>query len=281
MSFGDISSNLQLPSDTRTLPVVLELQRLLKPLSANNAVLRNTTELLLSNDPAKKPDLKRIRALREQNKQIARAAADMVATVDVQVAGQLPDVISKARQARNQFQQLIDDFSQALSQSMQAEQTYLRAMLGAQQNADAAPANKLLNESQIAVGEEIASHAPTESDPLLPASKQVYSREQALLREIQDNDTFAKERGQVLTDVQSSIEDVNAIFKDLAHMVNDQRSQTDHIEVNIRDSVENVSGATRELGKTQKRRESRKRFFFSLLLAIAAVLAVLIILIVN
>lgn len=280
MSFGDISPGHPrelspiLPAQTPT-PVLTpdaELRGTLKALASNNAALRRTSQQLCSSDPARHPPLKRVRELREQNRDIARAAANFASRVD-------------SPEARAQFQFLVEEFSDALRESVQAETDALETA-SARQTA-AANEQRILTENQVAVqlDEErkvLPPRRPTERDPLLVGvSRLQTANEAAVLREIHGNDAFVRERNAVLTEIQSSVDDVNSIFKDLSVMIGDQHSQIEYVEVAVGDASENVANARRELIKTQRRREKRKSLFFCTLLSIAAIIALFLIIVLS
>lgn len=282
MSFGDIShartrepsTLLQgQPSSSPLLTPAAELRGTLKALAANNAALRRTSQQLRSSDPSRHPPLNRVRELREQNRDIARAAANFASRVD-------------SKDARAQFQVLIEEFSDALRESIQAETDALEMASTRQPHPNRD--TKHLTENQVAVqlDEErrklVNPKAPSETDPLLGAQPRLQTaNEAAVLREIHSNDTFVRERNAVLTEIQSSVDDVNSIFKDLAVMVGDQQSQIDYIDVAVGDAAEHVSHARRELLKTQRRREKRKSLFFCTLLSIAAIIALFLIIVLS
>ncbi|CAN8066884.1 unnamed protein product [Agarophyton chilense] len=276
MSFGDVA--LTLPSaDAQSAPVIAELQRLLKPLSANNSALRNTTKSLLNPQSGSPPDLKRVRALREQNRQIARAAQALVTAIDTRLAAASTQVVQRAGAAKKEYQLHLDEFSAALQQSVRAEKQYIEST----QQAYFQERNRRETESQASLQQEQdAIRIASESEPLLQSAQRT-ARERATLRELSTNQSLARETNQVLTEVHSSIDDVNTIFKDLAVMIGDQRSQVEYVEVAVADSELNVQRAQRELEKTKRRHERNKRFFFGALVTMALVIAVVLILLLS
>lgn len=282
MSFGDIAPDLPVNPPVPTPPALCELQRLLKPLAANNAALRNTTSSLESEHSLQASELKRARALREQNRQIAQAAAGLVTSIDLQIVAADPDLADKAEASKREFHHHLDDFSEALTDSVVAER-HLIAKHAASHTDSASPASQnprgmSMTTTQVAIEQDAAlPRSSTESDPLLAKSRTRTAQEQAILREIQANDKLVQERHTALSEIQASVDDVNSIFNDLAVMVGDQRSQVEYVEVAVGDAAGNVSAATREIEKTQRRREARKRFFFVTLLSIAAIIALFLI----
>lgn len=280
MSFGDISSGrsrepstlLQGQLSSPMLTPDAELRGTLKALAANNAALRRTSQQLRSPNPAQHPPLNRIRELREQNRDIARAAAGFASRVD-------------SPEARAQFQFLIEEFSDALRESVKAETDTLEMASTPSSTTTKEPRNLTENQVAVQLDEErkvLHPQGPSETDPLISGSSHLQTaNEAAVLREIHSNDTFVRERNAVLTEIQSSVDDVNSIFKDLAVMVGDQQSQVDYIDVAVGDAAENVSHARRELLKTQRRREKRKSVFFCTLLSIAAIIALFLIIVLS
>lgn len=273
MSFGDLNPSHLPVSQTATAET--ELRGALKALGANNASLRRTSALLRSDDASARPNLKQVRALRDQNREMARAASLVAARVDMQAArtGRESEAAS-ARQVRAQFEALVDDFSDALRESVEAEKMLLAsspAVSPSHREQPVAPPQLAGEETRVLVDE---------SSPLLAEAVHTQS-ERAQQREVQANDEMFEERHAVLTEIQSSVDDVNSIFKDLAAMIGDQRSQIEYIEVDVADAAENIGAARRELHKTQIRRQNRKSFFFCTLLFIACVIAVLLIILLN
>ncbi|KAI0561192.1 hypothetical protein FGB62_91g02 [Gracilaria domingensis] len=276
MSFGDVS--LTFPAaDAQSAPAISELQRLLKPLAANNAALRDTTKALLDPQPQAPPDLKRVRALREQNRQIARAAASLVTAIDTRLAAASAQIVQNASTAKREFQFHLDEFSDALQQSIRAEKQYVESI----QEAHAEERSRRQEENEAALQQEReALRIASETDPLLQSAQRT-ERERATLREQSAHQSLARETNHVLAEVQTAVDDVSSIFKDLAVMVGDQRSQVEYVEVAVSDSAVNVERAQRELEKTKKRHERDKRFFFAALITVALVIAVILILLLS
>ncbi|PXF46191.1 hypothetical protein BWQ96_04068 [Gracilariopsis chorda] len=281
MSFADVAHKLPVAADVHSAPAVAELQRLLKPLAANNTALQHAAAQL-SSDASPLPNaplLRRVRALREQNRHIVRAASNLVVALDALLPNASAPLLRRAADAKARFQTLLHDFSRLVHHSAAAENAYLQRLQ--QQPAPHEP--HALTESQTALVEEekqLLFVTPTESQPLLPASQRT-AAERATLRELHTTHSLAREQNTVLTEMQSSIHDVNSIFKDLAVMVADQRPQLEYVEVALSDSTRDVQRARNELEKTKRRHERNKRFFFVSLLSVAAVVAVLLILVFN
>lgn len=283
MSFGDIArgaprshaSLLTAPVTPAASPTpAMEFRGTLNALAANNAALRRTSAQLRAERPEDRPSLSRVRQLREQNREIAQAASVLKARVD-------------DPEAQRQFQALIGDFSSALHDSMRAERDALESSSArAAEGEDMVSPTSRLTEGQVAVQAEenaLEARPAAETDPLLPSSatRLHTASEAAVLREIQGNDSLVRERNQVLTEIQSSVEDVNSIFNDLAVMIGDQRTQVEYVEVTVGDATENMANARRELIRTQRRRERRKSFFFCALISIALVIALFLIILLS
>lgn len=133
--------------------------------------------------------------------------------------------------------------------------------------------------SGVAVEEMIKGReVGTETEPLLAANR---GREEAMLREVRMNDGLVRERNVALSEIRASVEDVNAIFKDLAVMVGEQNEQVEYVEVAVAEAAFAVDRGGRELGKTQRRRERRKGVFFCALLSIALVIALMVIIVLS
>lgn len=285
MSFGDIATT---PSGPSASSAYNELHRLLKPLALNNAALRDTaTELSRSTAPSP-GTLKRMRALREQNRHIAGAAASIVAQAD-------DDGSANDAAARAELKALLDDFSSALAESAAVERDVLPRMnappssprISQQWNSS----KQQLNENDVALqlydnssaddnDENAGRYRNNEGTHLLSVGSPP-QRSQLAYRSADMRDGFIAERRAALSDIQSSVDDVNAIFKDLASLVDDQRSQVDYVDVAVADSVSRVDLARREIEKTQRRRNSRKSFFFCTLFSIAFAIAIFLIILLT
>ena len=277
MSFGDLSSPTSHSENITPsiLPQISELKRFFTPLAANTAALRKATALLSEDE--KQVDLKRIRALREQNRQIIITAGNSVKAIDSLIGKEPPNVIEAAQATKLEFHRLLDDFSIALTESVEAE----KFVVG--RNHDIQNNDSIMNEQQVAIEQEQLNQQAQETDSLLSTSQPQYhtAREAAIQREIEDNDRFLQERNAILTETQTSILEVNSIFRDLATMISDQGSQIEHIEETTAQTAITISRTRRELERTQQRREDRKKFFFCTLLSIALIIAVMLIILLS
>lgn len=291
MSFGDITTHsppraIPPPIPSSYPPPSTQIQGSFKALAANNAALRRLSNQLRSLDLSLQPSLKRVRELREQNRDIARAAANFAARLD-----------APAERAR--FQRLVEEFQAALKESVEAEREALQRMsgddgagdsdLGANGGEGRMRGGGELTESQVALGDVFGGaigrgvdYGTMEGGGKARMEGAVRTRnEQAVLREIETNDAIVRERNQVLGEIQSSVDDVNSIFKDLAVMIGDQRAQVEYVEVSVGESVEHVGKGNRELLRTQERRERRRGTFFCLLLSIALLIALFLIVLLS
>lgn len=269
MSFGDISPLRRAPASSllqphrlpsRSLTPDAQLRGTLNALAANNATLRRTSDLLRSPNKLLHPPLNRVRQLRKQNRDIARAAANFAHSVEEDTT-------------RQEFQKLVEEFTDALRESVEAETDALEMESAARE-----VATTQWSEGHVALQvedeEKKLVNAPPlgEKDALLQKTAPRTAKEAATLRELQVTDSYVRERNAMLTEIQSSVDDVNSIFRDLAIMVGDQQTQIDYIDVSVEDTAENVANARRELLRTQRRRERRKSMFFCTLLSIAAII---------
>jgi syntaxin 5 len=76
------------------------------------------------------------------------------------------------------------------------------------------------------------------------------ANQQAQLQEFapQDN-SYIQQRGEAITQIESTINELGGIFSQLAQMVSEQSEQIQRIDANTDDVVDNVEGAQRELMK--------------------------------
>lgn len=310
MSFGDLVSTPSLHNGGSS-PQFGELSRLLKPLALNNAALRQTAAELAHSSAPSPVTLRRMRALRDQNRHIATAAATLAAQ-----GGE--DVESDAA-VRSKLKSLLDEFSTALSESLTVERSVLSRVNSSttsttspssSQAFDSNHATSLVSRSDSSsltstnTKESIAGgggdgerggdimendlplhlhHSRKEetSEESSPLINQQQQQQHAPYKSADMRDAFVAERRTALADIQASVDDVNTIFKDLAGMVDDQRSQVDFIDVAIAETAVRVDAGRRQLEKTQRRRDGRKSFFFCTLFAVAFIIAILLIVVLS
>lgn len=341
MSFGDLLSSsssppVHVPSTevTPSSPANTELQRLLKPLSLNNAALRETTvQLAQQRDNPSASTLKRMRALRDQNRHIAGAAASLITDTDVYMASE--------HHSRTQLKSLLDDFSSAVVKSVNVERKVINhlqeqdidisSFLATASNASSLTSSPVItsahpfvqhnannlggNTSLIDANKLVLTPASSssnlsslfqnsnnaESTPLVNHKSFNYSStvinddddddddnferqqqvQRSTYREADLSEGFLAEKHATLKQIQSSVDDVNAIFKDLAVMVGDQGAQVDYIEVAMSDSAAQVEMARKQLEKTRQRRNARKSLFFCTLFIIAFIIAIFLIILLT
>lgn len=321
MSFGDVSdsgmagmSSSPYSPTSHVSPISEQLRGKVAAMRANNASLRRMSGSLIIRTDQDVADedaesvrasnisiLRRLRILRVQNRELAHAAGMM--------APQLP-VDDPSRIA---FEDAVAEFGEALKQSMEREKI---AVVGDFQidstPPDTSPGSSPSRTSRSMNDGDAREALVTEQSPLLmkdsstkvalqeeeekrsrqnyggfasPSSSQQQSytttHHDAVLREIQSNELLRRERDAAMREVQTSIEDVNAIFKDLALMVGEQNAQVEYVELHIGDAADNMKAAKKQLDRAQRKREKRKRFFFFMLLCIALFVAFLLLILLS
>lgn len=335
MSFGDLgdtditlSSPSPAPSsasrqDSRRLSSrisgidgqVTELQRLLKPLALNNASLRQSTHVLQNESRPSAAALKRMRALRDQNRNIASAAATLVSRLDASS----PNTAT----IRSSFKPLLDDFAALYTLSVRAERNAVTRLNDLSPSAstpviphvrsrshphlpsilnykDASSPEKLSDASGMpkharSVSIELHGALLDEEERRTSAAREAFSSNdhasesasliqsspasstQSVYQSVDLRDEFVSERRVAIDDINSTMHDVSSIFKDLAVMVDDQRAQVVTADLAVADSVTRVDAAQRELMKTYQRRNRRKSFFFCTLFSVASIISIFLI----
>jgi len=142
-----------------------------------------------------------------------------------------------------------------------------------------------------------ASHSIHDDNPLLKSKavdddeeKQAFLAEdslkkqrqqQVLQNELEFNDTIIAEREEGIREIESTINEVNTIFRDLAELVNEQGQMIDNIENNISQTVVRTDQANQELVKASKYQKSARTKMCCLLLIILIVSAVLTVIFVH
>eukprot|EP00188_Purpureofilum_apyrenoidigerum_P005404 Plantae.Rhodophyta-Purpureofilum_apyrenoidigerum.ctg6989.p1 GENE.Plantae.Rhodophyta-Purpureofilum_apyrenoidigerum.ctg6989~~Plantae.Rhodophyta-Purpureofilum_apyrenoidigerum.ctg6989.p1 ORF type:complete len:266 (+),score=56.99 Plantae.Rhodophyta-Purpureofilum_apyrenoidigerum.ctg6989:342-1139(+) len=125
---------------------------------------------------------------------------------------------------------------------------------------------------------------PTETTTLLsPPGKQ--NQFQLLLQEeegakksaeeqaMESNEQFMFQRQEAMSHVHQQLQDVNAIFKDLAVVIGDQGEQIEYIENATAEAKDDVTKGKREIKKRDARLHSRRKFFYMALLIMAFAIA--------
>lgn len=266
MSFGDLKSQPSLtpsPPSPAPSPRDTELQRLLKPFALNNAALAQISSELTESSTPSTHTLKRMRALRAQNRNIEAAATTLLATQD----------LSSEHGANAELQTLLKQFEKALMQSIHAERAAVKR-LDAQQQSEA--------NAHAQQGQSLPpSHRRDEQVALLQRKDQLVTDAQPVYRAVDMRDAFLDDRRSAMTRIQTSVNDVNVIFKDLAVMVNDQSDQVELVDVAVEESAMHIENATAEMRKTQIRRARRKSLFFCTLFVIAMIISITLFLLFN
>ena len=80
-----------------------------------------------------------------------------------------------------------------------------------------------------------------------------------------------------MSDIHSSIGDVQSIFVDLASLVGEQRQQVEVYDDQAAEAAARVNAARRQLELAEARRATRKSIFFCLLFTAAAIISVVLI----
>lgn len=178
--------------------------------------------------------------------------------LDVQLPALQGDTLQLARDTKRNFTTLLDEFLVALRDSAQAESHVLSAMRTA-----------LISELPA---EERQVKEPKESDALLLQAEQERRGDEMV---------FAQERWEMLSDIESSIHDVNSIFSDLAGLIAAQGTAVEHVETTTEDAAQFVDRSNRELHVSKFRQARNKNLFFTLLIIVASIIAVFLIILLN
>jgi len=101
------------------------------------------------------------------------------------------------------------------------------------------------------------------------------NQQQMLHNELDFNDNIIAEREEGIREIESTINEVNIIFRDLAELVNDQGQMIDNIENNVSQTVVRTDQANQELTKASSYQKSARTKMCCLLLIILIVAAVL------
>lgn len=295
---------------------VAELQRLLKPLALNNASLRQSTHVLQNESRPSPTSLKRLRALRDQNRNIASAAATLVSRLDASS----PNTNS----IRSSFKPLLDDFASLYTLSVKAERNavtrlnelspsastpaiphvrsrshpHLTSFLNHKDSLTSSPEKSPiisampshtrsvsieLHGALLEEEEQRSSAARENASPNNHGAESTSllspspASSQASYQSVDLRDEFVSERRVAIDNINSTMHDVSSIFKELAVMVDDQRAQVATADLAVAESVTRVDAAQRELIKTHERRNRHKSFFFCTLFSVASIISVFLI----
>ena len=86
----------------------------------------------------------------------------------------------------------------------------------------------------------------SEQEPLLGNSRK-FQQLQVMDNQIEYHESLINEREEEIIGIQTSITEVNEIFRDLGTLVNEQGYMLDNIESNVEHTSVNMQGATNEL----------------------------------
>lgn len=99
--------------------------------------------------------------------------------------------------------------------------------------------------------------------------------------EIEYRSDLINEREEGIKEIESSMTEINEIYRDLSALVNVQGTYLDNIEANMTSAEEAVTSGTALLGKASKYQKKSRNKMCVVLLIVSIVLAVLIIIIVK
>lgn len=249
-------------------------------MAANNGLLfrlgRNLSSLSPQDDEERKRILKRVRDVRRQNRELAKASAVLAEKVKREGRNN-----GDVKRIRERFRAVLGVFEEALKFTMEKE--WSGGVIGVvEMVGDVEEGRK---ERRRLVGGFAGDYGSLEDAGLNGTGQQQVQKQemesQAVRNELLVNESDIQEREQKIIEIQASVNDVNAIFKDLAGMVGDQGVHIDHVELAVGESVQNISAAKRELERTKRRNQKRRKFFFCTLLCLAAILAVFLIILLS
>jgi len=95
---------------------------------------------------------------------------------------------------------------------------------------------------------------------------------------LEENNKFLRKREQEISHIVNSIEDLNTIFKDLAHMVSEQGEIVDRIDYNIENASIKIEAGLEQLKKAEEYQGKNRKM--KCILVLAAVFVFLVILLV-
>lgn len=110
--------------------------------------------------------------------------------------------------------------------------------------------------------------------------RQALSQKQLLLMQ-EENTRDVAEREEEVNKIVRSIVDLNDIFKDLAHMVNEQGTVLDRIDYNIEQTQVQVHEGYKQLQKAERYQRSNRKMHCILILAITIIALVILLIIVK
>ncbi len=274
MSFGELVSVPATGDDVNNGPapnIANELRQHLRALAANSAALRRWEGTSSAEDAA--TELRRVRSLRAQSRDLVRSAAALVTRLETAAdePGAASSLRPEADELRDLMRQHIDDFSDALRESISRERDAISitTQVSSPSTSNIATLPELGSSRQT----PLTSIAETETAPLLRAD----ANELALRRELESTEQLRIQRVSALREIQSSVEDVNGIMNDLAAIIGDQATTLEFVAVNIEESAAYSSSARSQLERARRGRETKQKLFFTVLATVAIVLAILIV----
>lgn len=275
MSFGDLKS-LPKPGAPSPVPqsvsLANELRAHLRALSANSASLRNWEGSSSAADAAS--EVTRVRSLRNQNRDLVRKCASLLAQLED--SGQLesdPALRAEVEELKELYRQRIEDFAEALPESLARERDAIAAAQVVNSEATVASLPELGNSRQSNANGGVYN----EGSGLLRAS----ANDAALVREYEGTARLREERVTALREIERSVEDVNVTMTELASLIGEQESTLEYVAVNIEESSQVYAAAHRELLRARRGRERKQKLFYSILAVVALIIAMLIVILLS
>lgn len=103
-----------------------------------------------------------------------------------------------------------------------------------------------------------------------PFQNKILSQTQMLLME-EDNTKMVTEREEEVNKIVRSITDLNDVFKDLSHMVNEQGTVLDRIDYNIEQTQVQVHEGYKQLQKAERYQRKNRKMHCILVLAVSLI----------
>lgn len=110
--------------------------------------------------------------------------------------------------------------------------------------------------------------------------KQNLNQKQLLLMQ-EENTKMVAEREEEVNKIVKSIVDLNDIFKDLAHMVNEQGTVLDRIDYNIEQTQVQVHEGYKQLQKAERYQRQNRKMHCIMILAVTVIVLVILLIIVK
>lgn len=252
MSFGELASARTPPSLPGKPPpatpgsLANELRGHLRALAANSAALRACGA----------DDARRARALRSQNRELARDATALAGRLDASAGGGGAVTRAEADELAGALKARVADYYAALRESAPAP---VQPVPVSAATVAALPGLGASRQSPATGGIGVSD----ETAPLLQSDAAA-----ALRRELAGSSALRAQRTDALRDIQADVVDVQGIMRDLAGLVGEQGTTITLVADNVADSAEATNAAASQLSRARAARASRRKFFF-LLLALA------------